>query len=107
MATRKKKPTAPDNFPQKHWDKLNPAWREGAESKQTEDLESEILTSEKNIVYQEKLEEEDERLNSAKEELKGVKETIKDLSCAYRDSISADQAKIKYCLYLMETRGSA
>jgi hypothetical protein len=105
MNKRVKKPTAPDGFPQKLWDKLSTSWRDGALTKQTEELKSDLFESEKLIAQTENDMDADEKLTALKNEIKALKEDEKDLSGGYKDVITGEQAKIKYCLYLMESRG--
>lgn len=94
----KKKSTAPDNFPPKLWEKLEVTWRDGAQSKSNDDLKADLLKAERLISQTEKDMSEDISLEEAKQQ-------VKDLSGGYRDVISVERAKIKYCLYLLETRG--
>lgn len=85
-------------FPTKWEKKLPTGFKDDAESLDTDGLKQVIISSEGNISTIEKE-------MAADEKLKAAKDLVKDLSGAYKDGISAQMAKIKYCLYLMETRG--
>lgn len=96
---KKKKPTAPDGFPQKSWDKLSVSWRDAAQSKQTDELEKDIIKAVRNMSATTHDMREDSKLNTLQEE-------VKDLKSAYTDTISGEKAKIDFCVYLMNTRGT-
>jgi hypothetical protein len=96
---RKKKPKAPDGFPEKWFKKLPATWASGgADSKTSDDLKNGILKSETTIADTEKDRDNDSKLQNAKAE-------VKDLNGAYKDTIDEENAKIKYSLYLLRQRG--
>ncbi|NJO18370.1 MAG: hypothetical protein HC877_22350 [Thioploca sp.] len=47
---RPKKSEAPENFPQKLWDKLPQNWRDGAQAKSTQDIKEDLIKSEQAIL---------------------------------------------------------
>ena len=87
-----------EGFPSKLEKKLPTGFKEDADSLDTDELKKVIIASEGNIVSIEREMDADEKLSAAKE-------LVKDLSSAYRDAKSAQTAKIKYCLHLLEGRG--
>ena len=97
---RKKKPSAPDGFSQKKWDRLEVTWRDAAATKQTDELKEDIVKSAKEIGTQRRDMKEDPDLQIAVER-------VKDVRGGYMEVINEEQAKIDYCLYLMTTRGAA
>jgi len=72
---------------------------ESANGKTDEEIRKAILSSEASIYDIEQAKDEDAKLN-------GCKDLLKELSAPYRESKSAETAKIKYCVYLLESRGS-
>lgn len=48
---------------------------------------------------------ETEMARDADETLQSAKEHVRDLSSGYRDAITAQRAKVAYCLHLLEERG--
>ena len=48
---------------------------------------------------------ETEMTRDADDRLAAAKENVKDLSSGYRDVITAQRAKVSYCLHLLEERG--
>ena len=97
---RKKKPSAPDGFPQKKWDKLSTSWRDGAATKSTDELKDEIVKYSQEILTQRTKMKEDDILQAS---IDAVKERRQD----YMEPIGVCQAQIDYILYLMTTRGAA
>lgn len=91
-----------DNAFPKKWLKklqcLSDGWMDGIESSSTEDIEDVIVKAEKCISQIEKD-------MAADPILAGAKETVKDISSGYKDAISVEVAKIKYCVYVLENRG--
>ena len=100
MAKRIKKPTSPDGFPQKKWDKLPTSWRDAANGKSTDEINKEIVTSAKAMHELTKDMEADQALQDAKEEFMNLKG-------AYTDTLNTEKAKIDFCVYLLTTRGVA
>jgi hypothetical protein len=98
---RKPKPKtspAPDGFPEKSWNKLSETWRTGAMSKQTEDLEQEIIKAVRcmsNTTFDMK---DDDKL-------KALVEQARERKSFYTDTIAIEKAKLDFCVYLMNTRG--
>jgi hypothetical protein len=86
-------------FPAK-WDKKLKAstFKEDANTMSDDELKKVILDCENSIREQEKLKEADFKLKQAQE-------LVKDLNGAYKDSIDFDTAKIKYSLFMLESRG--
>jgi hypothetical protein len=100
MARQKKnKSIAPEGFPEKTWNKLSTTWRDAAQSKQTEELEQEIIKSVRSIADQSAFMKNDEKLAALQEELKYLKSS-------YTDSITAEKAKVDFCVFLFNTRGT-
>jgi len=62
-------------------------------------LRQEILRAEDNIA-------ETQREKDADEKLAAAKELVKDLAGAYADAEKAQKAKIAWCLYTLEQRGT-
>ena len=88
------------DFPAK-WAKVIkdlPEFKDTADSASPEDLRKIIVESEGNIYTIEKEKSEDVKLNSAKE-------LVKEYSASYRDAIKAQTAKVKYALFLLESKG--
>jgi hypothetical protein len=92
-----KKETNSD-FPTKYEKKLPTGFKEDADSFDDERLKSTVLESESNIVTIDREMQQDAKLQ-------GAKDLVKDLASSYRDAKSAQTAKIKYCLHLLESRG--
>lgn len=78
--------------------KLPPGFLEDASGMDEEQLRAAIVESDANIRETETAREGDERLQAAKE-------NVRDLSSGYRDAISAQRAKVSYCLHLLDERG--
>jgi len=75
-----------------------PEFKDIADAASPEDLRKIIVESEGNIYTIEKEKSEDVKLNSAKE-------LVKEYSASYRDAIKAQTAKVKYALFLLESKG--
>ena len=78
--------------------KLPPGYAEDIAGYDKSRLQAEVLQSETNIRQVETEKENDEKLN-------GAKSLVKDLAGPYRDAVSAQRAKIKYVLHLLDERG--
>lgn len=87
------------DFPQKLLKKLPTGFTDTADSMSNEELEQKILESESHIYEVEKAKDEDEKLTQARE-------MVKEMSAPYKDAVATEAAKIKYCLFLLESRGS-
>lgn len=87
------------SFPDKYYKKIKDLpFLDEIESKSTDDIKKEIVKCEERIFAIEKAQEEDAALLAAKED-------VKNLSSAYRDVKAVETAKIKYILFLLESRG--
>lgn len=85
-------------FPKK-WEKHLPTgWKDSAESMSDDELENIIVESQKTMSDVEKDMDADERLQALKAE-------VKDIAGSYKDLISMHQAKARYSVYLLRTRG--
>ena len=93
-----KKGTAPDGFPEKSWNKLGENWRDAAPSKQTEELEQDIIKAVRSMALVSHTMGEDDKL-------KALVEEVKERKSFYTDTLGIEKAKIDYCVYLMNTRG--
>lgn len=90
------------NFPKKWLKKLEkfaPGFVEEGESMSTEELKKKVLEWEQLISTTEKDMDHDEALTALKEEAKQHAQV-------YKDTVSAQQAKIRYAVYLLESRGA-
>jgi hypothetical protein len=96
---RKKKSDCPDGFPEKSWNKLSETWRSGAASKQTEDLEQDILKAVRSMANTNHDMKNDQKLEAL------VKE-CRERKSFYTDTIAIEKAKVDYCIYLMNDRGA-
>ena len=85
-------------FPTKWSKQLPTGWQESADSMSNDELKNTIYDSEANVYVIEKSKEEDIKLQQAKEE-------IKEMQAPYSEAKKAQQAKIKYALFLLEGRG--
>jgi len=85
-------------FPNKWAKLLSDTFKDAAPSMKEEELRDEIYKSEKTIAAVEQ-----DMDNDIK--LKTLKEDLKDLQGDYRKTIKAEQAKIKYSLYVLKNRG--
>jgi hypothetical protein len=95
---KKSSGTSPQGFPESAWNKLPENWRAAAPAMKTEELEQDILKSVRIISTQTKDMKEDPKIKSLQDDLK-------DLKGGYTDLISAERAKLEYCLYIMSDRG--
>ncbi len=75
-----------------------PDFKDMAEAASIDQLKKIIVDSEGNIYTQEQEMSEDVQLNSAKE-------LVKDYSAKYREAIKYQTAKVKYALFLLESKG--
>lgn len=90
----------PNMFPAK-WAKILkdlPEFKETAEAASEEDLKKIVLSCEGNLYTIEKEKGQDHKLN-------GAKELVKEYSAPYRDAVKVQTAKIKYALFLLESKG--
>lgn len=88
------------HLPEKYAKKLAAIdFLDSVESSSSEDLKKKIIECEQKIN---KIQEE----KAADDKLNGAKELVKDYSSAYREAEGLEVAKIKACLWLLESRGS-
>lgn len=85
-------------FPAKWLKKLPTGFTDTVESMSEEEVKKVIFESEGNIYTIEKEKDKDTKLN-------GAKDLVKEYSAAYNEAKSTQSAKIKYCLFLLESRG--
>jgi len=88
-------------FPEK-WNKILrdlPEFKDIAEAANAEELKKMIVLAEGNIYNIEQEKENDNKLNAARE-------LVKEHSAPYRDAMRTQTAKIKYCLFLLEGKGT-
>jgi len=88
-----------DGFDQKLLKKLPTGFAEDADAMSEADLKKTIVSCENNIDTIEKEKDTDLKLNAALE-------ISKELNGPYRDAKSCQNAKIKYCLYLLHGKGA-
>jgi len=93
-----KKSSDDSSFPKKYASKLPDDYQSKVETMSTEELEKEILAAETRVSDTEHDMTHDEKLNV-------LKEDVKALQGGYNDVIKCEQAKIKYCIYLLRSRG--
>ena len=98
MATRKKKSTAPEGFPEKAWNKLSNEWRDAAQAKQTDELEQDVIKSVRSMAGSSYAMKNDVNLNALVEEVKLLKSD-------YADVIAGEKAKIAFNVFLFNSRG--
>lgn len=87
-----------NEFPKKWAKKLPTGFADDANSLSAADLKKTIFQSEANIYTIDKEKDGDHKLN-------GAKDLIKELNAPYADAKNAQMAKIKYCLWLLESKG--
>lgn len=86
-------------FPEKWAKKLPPGFQDEANSFSVEELKKVIVDCEGNLYTIDKE-------KAADVPLKAAKEVSKDLGAAYREASVAQTAKIKYALFLLESKGT-
>ena len=98
--TNKSDDQTPVGFPEKWMKVLKnlPEFKDSADAADVEDLKKMIFTSEAYAYTVEKEKEGDAKLNAAKD-------LVKEYGAPYRDSLKVINAKIKYCLFLLEGKG--
>jgi len=89
-----------DNFPEKYMKKITdvPDFVDGINSMDTEEIKKKILECEGNLY-------EVDNSKDADKELSDAKEKVKQFSKPYRETKGVETAKLKYCLYILESRG--
>lgn len=89
------------DFPEKYNKILNKfagEFLDAANGKSDDDLRKEILKAEGSIYEIEQQRDSDIKLS-------GAKDLVKELSAPYKESKNIENAKIKYCIHLLESRG--
>ena len=86
------------DFPAKYSKKLPTGFSDKVEGLTTEEIKKEILLAEEHIYEVDKAKDEDEKL-------KQVKEMAKEIAEPYAESKGIESAKIKYCLFMLASRG--
>jgi hypothetical protein len=100
MAKKSKKQTssAPVGFPEKSWSKLSEAWREGAQTKEVEDLEKDIINAVRAMA--------DSSIDMKNDStLQGLIEEVKSKKSLYTETIAEQKAIVDFCVYQLNTRG--
>jgi len=87
-----------DGFPQKYSKKITPEFTDGINAMQEEEIKQRILTCEQHLYDVDDAMDKDEELMKAKEH-------AKECAARYKETKGVETAKIKYCLYILETRG--
>lgn len=90
-----------NEFPTK-WNKVLkdlPEFKDIADAASADELKKMIVLSDGNVYNIEKEKEADTKLNAARE-------LVKEHSAPYRDAIKTQTAKVKYCLFLLENKGT-
>lgn len=87
-------------FPQKFMNKIKdlPEFVEGINSMNTEEIKNKILETEGHLYEIDNAKEADQELASAKEK-------VKEFSKPYSESKGIETAKLRYCIYILESRG--
>lgn len=85
-------------FPLRISKKLPTGFVENVESMDSEEVKKKIYESQCHVYEIEKAKEEDEKLNAAKE-------LVKDFMAPYKEAQGTENAKIKYCFFVLEGRG--
>jgi hypothetical protein len=87
-------------FPAKYEKKLPDGFTDTVASMSVDEIKKKILESEGHIYEVENAKDDDNDLVKAKEEVKQISEP-------YKEAKSTETAKIKYCLYILESRGAS
>jgi hypothetical protein len=87
-----------DTFPSKWQKKLPDGFTDTVESMDQKEIQKIIFYCEGHIYTVDKAKQADAKLN-------GAKDLAKEYAAPYAESKAALTAKIKYCLYLLESRG--
>src|SRR5271157_4621423 len=101
MAKKSKKQTssAPVGFPEKFWNKLSENWREAAQTKETEDLEKDIINSVRAMS--------DSSIDMKNDiALQGLVEEVKSKKSFYTETIAEQKAILEFCVFQLNTRGT-
>lgn len=87
-------------FPEKYMKKIAelPDFVDGVNTMDTEEIKRKILESEGDLY-------EIDNAKEADKELSDAREKVKEFSKPYRESKGLETAKLKYCIYILETRG--
>jgi hypothetical protein len=100
MARKKKAVVLPNHpdFPDKWASKVPEPWSHTAEGMTREEMEKEVVSCEMSIEATEKDVADDTKIQELKENLKYLQE-------GYKEVLGTQKAKIKFLLYLMNSRG--
>lgn len=85
-------------FPKKHLKNLEESFIDATASMDTEEIKKRILECEGHLLSIEKFLADDDELVKAKEH-------AKELAAPHKESKNKEQSKIRYCLYILESRG--
>jgi hypothetical protein len=85
-------------FPAKYAKKIAPEFMDSVGAMNEEEIKQRILTCEQNLYDVEEAASKDEKLVAAKE-------SVKEWSAPYKESKGIEAAKLRFCLYVLETRG--
>lgn len=88
----------PKEFPKRLLKALPTGFQEGIESMDTEEIKKKIYECQAHSWEINKAKDEDEKLN-------GAKLLAKELAAPYREADTVEQAKAKYCFFVLEGRG--
>lgn len=88
------------DFPKKYEKKLPDGFTDAVESMSVEEIKKKILESEGHIYEVEKAKDDDHDLVKAKDEVKAIMEP-------YKEAKLTETAKIKYCLFILDSRGAS
>lgn len=87
-----------NDFPDKFYKKLPDGFADNAKAMKDDDLKKVIIEAEGNIYTIDKEKDSCDKLNAAKD-------LVKEISEPWRDAKACQTAKIKYALWLLESRG--
>lgn len=85
-------------FPKRYKNNLPTGFEEGVQSMDTDDIKKKIFECQAHSYEIDKAKDADEKLQAAKE-------LVKDLSAPYSDAQKVETAKLKYCFFVLESRG--
>ena len=86
------------DFPPRFAKKLPTGYEETIQSMDTDEIKSKIYEAQCHVYEVEKAKDEDEKLNAARE-------MVKELSAPYKETRDNEIAKLKYCFFVLESRG--
>ncbi len=92
-------------IPKKWLKLLDDGWKTSAQGFSTDEIKKKIVQWEQAVSSAEKDMEADTKLSALKDKAAELKEEIKETSKVYNETILESQAKIRYVVYLLESRG--